>query len=117
MNSKVIFALFFSMLGLTINLQAQTDAKQQEEKKQLQNRVLNAKRERSVRERSVFVQTTKYNHKESEIYAKLNTEVIPEDFPVYKSEYSNEQYNILMNKWYSAHPALLKEETNTNEPK
>jgi hypothetical protein len=116
MNTKVLFVLFLSFMGATVKLQAQTDAKQQEETRELQRRVINANREKRLHQQSVLVQTTKYNHRESEIYAKLNTEVIPDDFPVYKSEYSDEQYTILMNKWYSSHPNLLKPES-TNEPK
>ena len=109
--------MFFSFLGLTTSLQAQNDAKQDEEKKQLQERVINAKRQKALRERSVQTQTSKYNHKEAEILAKLNTEIIPEDFPAYKNEYSDEQYLILMNKWYASHPASLKNSTTPNETK
>ena len=126
MNSKIVFTLFFSffLMGLTISLKAQTDAKQQssEEKERLElsRKVQQGLQARSNNERlqskSALVQTNKYNHLEAEIMSKLNTEGIPADFPVL-SGYSNEQYTILMNKWYSANPALLKKESNTNEQK
>lgn len=54
------------------------------------------------------VQTSKYNNKEKEILSRLNVEIIPADFPEYKTEYTDEKYNALMQKWYSGNPSLLK---------
>lgn len=56
----------------------------------------------------------KYNYKENEILAKLNVSSIPADFPVFKKEYTNDQYDILMSKWYELHPSLLKSKNNSN---
>ena len=124
MNSKIVFVLFLSMMGLTINLKAQTDAKQQQaeekEKQELRQKFqkgMQARKMERAHQRSIEVQTNKYNHLEAEILAKLNTQSIPADFPIFQPEYTNEQYNFLMNKWYEANPSLLKKKSNTNEPK
>jgi len=119
MKSKILIILLFSMLGLTVNLCAQNDKQSQQDeitKKRLQEGLQRGNNKRvmqqSVSVQEIAVQDAKYNHKEKEILAKLNTEAIPNDFPVYKSEYTEEEYMILMNKWYSSHPTMLKKESN-----
>lgn len=128
MKQTTLIVLLISLFGLTNNLgaqtskQAQPDAQKQkllQEFKQnqaLRKQNLRVEEENRMKQKSVAVQTDKYNHHEAEIFAKLNTETIPDDFPVYKTEYTDQQYVILMNKWYAANPSLLKKET-TNEQK
>ena len=122
MNSKIVIALFFSTLGLTANLCAQSSVKQIPQNdvtgKRLEegmNRA-NSKRTMSqttpVEPQEIGVKKSQYNFKEKEILAKLNTESIPTDFPVYKSEYTEEEYTSLMNKWYTANPSLVKKGNN-----
>lgn len=115
MSSKLFPGLLALFLGLTVNLDAQTDAKVDNEalKQRMRQRILETKGV-SQKENNAQVESVRYNHKEKEILARLNTESIPDDFPVYKTEYTDEQYTILMNKWYDSHPALLK---NNNEQK
>jgi hypothetical protein len=128
MKQATLIVLLITLFGLTNNLGAQTNKQAQpdpqkqkllqdfKQNKALRNQNLRAEEENRMKEKSVAVQTNKYNHHEADIFAKLNTETIPDDFPVYKAGYTDEQYVILMNKWYAAHPSLLKKET-TNEQK
>lgn len=122
MNSKIFIVLFFSMLGLTVNLHAQTDKQSAEEKEKQElrekfSRGMQARKmeQRRAKDNSIQVQTNKYNNREAEILEKLNTGEIPADFPSYRSEYSNEQYTILMNKWYTANPTLVKNESKNEQ--
>ena len=110
MKSKVLIALFFSFWGLTIDLHAQNDKKVEEKTPLL---IPNGKR---LKQQSLPVQSDKYHNKEQEILARLNVEIIPSDFPVYTTEYTEDQYTALMNKWYNSHTELLKKETNINQP-
>jgi hypothetical protein len=114
MKTKIVYAMFISCMGMTSAIFAQQAEKNPDElKAQLQRRLMESRVQRTMQQ-AVTVQPSKYNHRELEILAKLNTEEIPADFPVYKDEYTNDQYTILMNKWYDAHPALLR---NSNEEK
>lgn len=119
MKSNLLIALFISMFGITVNLNAQ------EIKPIPQNdptgRRLHEGMHRAQQKRVNMVaqpveqpalNTSKYNGREKEIMSKLNTDGIPADFPVYKSEYTNEEYTNLMNKWYSSNPTLLKNPNN-----
>lgn len=120
MHSKIFILSFSSMLGLTVNLQAQSD-KQSSEEKEKQVLVytlrhgMQTRGMKTVEVSSVAVQTNKYNHREAEIIAKINSESIPEDFPIFKNEYTNEEYTILINKWYTANPALQKKEFSNDQ--
>jgi hypothetical protein len=123
MKQATFIVLLFLFFGLTTNLNAQTDKQQSAEEKEkqelrekFQKGMQARKMEQRAKSQSIAVQTNKYNHREAEILAKLNTGEIPADFPIYKNEYSNEQYTILMNKWYTANPALINKES-TNEQK
>jgi hypothetical protein len=115
MKSKIVMALFFSMIGMTVNLCAQEAKQNQDEigKQRIRDGLARGQSKRTLAQATpvapeLNVEDTRYNHKEKEIMAKLNTEGIPADFPLYKSEYSNEEYEALMNKWYEENPTLLK---------
>ncbi|HXB40986.1 MAG TPA: hypothetical protein VNZ49_10625 [Bacteroidia bacterium] len=123
MKQATFIVLLFLFFGLTTNLNAQTDKQQSAEEKEkqelrekFQKGMQARKMEQRAKSQSIAVQTNKYNNREAEILAKLNTGEIPTDFPIYKNEYSNEQYTILMNKWYTANPALINKES-ANEQK
>lgn len=124
MKRTTLLVLLVTTLGLTNHLFAQNakqSADEEKERQELRRKFSQGMQARKLeqarlRDKSVAVQS-KYNNRESEIIAKLNTEGIPADFPVYKPEYTNEQYTIVMNKWYAANPTLLKKETTTNEQK
>ena len=118
MKSKISIILLFSMMGVTPNLCAQNDKQQQKDeiaKQRLQESLARGNNKRVMQQaipvQEIAVQDAKYNHQEKEILAKLNTETIPEDFPVFKSEFTQDEYTAIMNKWYSTHPALIKKET------
>jgi hypothetical protein len=119
MNSKIFIALFFSFWGLTMNLQAQSVAKQQQTDEKERQRLIVEFQQKgkysTYLKQSVQVQTNKYNHHETEILSKLNVSEIPADFPVYRSEYSASQYADLMSKWYDSNPSLLKKETSNSQ--
>ncbi len=120
MHSKIFILLFFSMLGLTINLQAQTDKQSLEEKEKQEliytlRQGMQTRGMKTVQVSSVAVQTNKYNHREAEIITKINSKGIPDDFPIFKNEYTNDEYTILINKWYTANPALLKKESSNDQ--
>jgi len=121
MKQTKFIVLLIAFFGLTSNIEAQSAKPQddEKEKQELSRKVkqgMHLRETRQVQGSALTVQTNKYNHREAEIMDKLNTEGIPADFPVYKSEYSNEQYTILMNKWYVANPSLLKKDS-SNEQK
>lgn len=108
--------MLIPLMGVTSAAFAQQAEKSPDElKAHLQRRLIESHAQRSMQQ-AIYVQPSKYNHRELEILAKLNTEEIPADFPVYKAEYTNEQYTVLMNKWYEAHPELLRK-PNENEAK
>lgn len=121
MNLKFIIVLFFSSMGLTINLQAQNNKQTEETKKtELQKKpepLQTAFFEKRVKQAPGVNKPSQYKNKDQEILARLNTAAIPEDFPKYKAEYTEEKYNLLMDKWYNTHNDLLKKETNTNSQK
>jgi hypothetical protein len=114
MKSKIVMMLFLVMTGMTVNLCAQEAKQNQDEigKQRLRDGLARGQRNRALAIATpvagLNVEDTRYNHKEKEIMAKLNTDGIPADFPMYKSEYSNKEYDALMNKWYEENPALLK---------
>ena len=115
MKSKIVITLFLAMTGITVNLCAQEAKQNQDEigKQRLRDGLARGQKNRALAAATpvaseLNVEETRYNHKEKEIMAKLNTEGIPASFPVYKSEYSNEEYEALMNKWYEENPELLK---------
>ncbi len=126
MKQTILLVLLFLFFGVT-DLRSQNekvsaqDAKTQAEKdeitrKRIEYKMYHLKRT-SEQPVEVNVADNKYNHREKEIFEKLNTESIPDDFPIYKTEYTNDQYTTLMNAWYKEHPALLKKGTNTNQQK
>ncbi len=128
MRSKLLLALIL-FAGLAFRMNAQSDAKQQEPvksqemtpaeqeafKNKLKHRILEIKAA-NAQQNVIIVQKSAYNNREAEILEKLNTDVIPESFPLYKEEYTHDQYTVLMNKWYAANPTLVKKQ-NTNEQK
>ncbi len=114
MKSRTLIILAFLVMGVAVNLSAQTDKQKQDEitKQRLNEGLARGNNNRMLAQSvDLQVQDSKYNHQEKEILAKLNTDAIPQDFPVYKSEFKQEEYTALMNKWYSANPTLLKKET------
>lgn len=119
MNKRTFIVLCFAFMAGATNLHAQTDkqsAADEATKRRLEYKMSHAKRVVEL-PTEVGVQDDRYNHREKEIMERLNTDAIPADFPVYKTEYTNEQYTLIMNKWYGANPALVKEKTNTNNQK
>jgi len=118
MKQTMFLVLLAAFFGLTTDLSAQSANPQDDEatKRRLEYKMSHAKRT-IEQPTEVVVQDNKYNHQEKEILKKLNTDAIPAEFPVYKPEYTNEQYTAIMNAWYTSNPALLKKETNTNQQK
>ena len=121
MKQTTFIVLLASFFGLTINLNAQVNKQsaEEQEKQVLREKFqqgMQARKMQQIQGATFSVQTDRYNHREAEIMGKLNTESIPSDFPIYQNQYSDEQYTILINKWYVANPALVKKES-TNEQK
>lgn len=115
----VLLAACF-VLPLTVLAQADKQGGNEEKEKQELRRKfqqgMQARKMERVQSMEVAVQTNKYNHHEEEILARLNSMGIPDDFPVYKPEYTDEQYVTLMNNWYDAHPEMLRNPS-TNKQK
>ncbi len=123
MKQTKFIVLLFLFFGLTIHLSAQTSKQtltaEEKENQELARKFqqgMQARRMEHLQSKTTIVQSNRYNNREAEIMTKLNTDGIPSDFPIYKPEYTNEQYTILINKWYAANPSLLKKE-NINEQK
>jgi len=121
MKQTTFIVLLIFFFGLTQNLCAQSDKQLSQDeitKRRLEYKMSHAKRTMDAPE-ELGVQGNKYDHREKEILAKLNTDVIPADFPVYQPAYSKAQYTAKMEEWYAANPSLLRKEkeTNTNQQK
>lgn len=119
MKHKNYFVLLVACLGLALSARAQEaqQSSEDKEKQELRRKFLQgmqARRIERAQAMTVAVQTNRYNHREEEIMAKLNIMNIPEDFPIYKPGYTDEQYIQLMNEWYNTHPHMLR---NQNEQK
>ena len=109
----------FAALALSVCVQAQSQSSEEKEKQELRQkfqRGMQARRIEHAQAREVAIQSNKYNHHEDEIIAKLNSIGIPDDFPVYKAEYTDDQYVGIMNQWYKEHPERLRNPV-TNQPK
>lgn len=120
MKQPILLVLLFLFFGVT-DLRSQNEklTAEEKEKQELRQKFqqgMQAHTMHRVHSQAVAVKTNKYNQHETEILNKLNAMSIPDDFPVYKEEYTDEQYIILMNKWYQANPTLLRN-PNTNEQK
>jgi hypothetical protein len=121
MKQSKYLVLLCACLGLSLGARAQVarQGDDEREKQELRTRFeqgMQARRMERVQAMNVAVETNRYNHHEEEILATLNTMGIPEDFPVYKPAYTDEQYVGIMKKWYQAHPQMLRN-PNANEQK
>lgn len=109
-NYLVLSAVFLAFGQIAVaqtEKQLNEDRERQELRRKFQQGMQAHKIHRAQAMR-VAVETNRYNHHEEEILDKLNVMSIPEDFPVYKAEYTDAEYVVLTNKWYAAHPELLR---------
>lgn len=116
MKQTIFLVLLAAFFGLTTDLSAQSANTQDDEatKRRLEYKMSHAKRSME-QTTEISVNDNRYNHREKEIFEKLKSETIPPGFPLYKPEYTNEQYTKLMEEWYKANPTLLKPNTSNQQ--
>ena len=108
MKKNYFLALLFAAGATALSAQTSQAPQPDPLKDKLAQRIREVQATHQQANFKVEVRSQQYNFREKEILERINTPVIPESFPVFQQGYTDDQYEGMMNAWYTQHPELLR---------